>query len=240
MLTPYVIVNYNTFAQTRRCIDTLLDNEPDSFVILIDGSTSEIDLVATFATRWPSNRFTMRQFRYNIHHGPGLDFGLKTARLMGYNRAITLDSDIEVKPKAVRGDPGIADIFNSAINLHFKTHPSNINNWLGCGHVGTCDELGYTKGLKPESKQSIRYLHPSIAMINITRYLEVKPAILHGAPFIAMCLDAQERNAIAVSSGKPEGHTLIECREVDARISHKISGTTSIHGYNLPAEKPIA
>ena len=240
MFTPYIIVNYNTFSQTRRCIDTLLDNEPDSFVILIDGSTVEIDLVSTFASRWPASRFIMRQFRYNIHHGPGMDFGLKTARLLGYNRAITLDSDMEIKKKNLKGDHGISDIFNKAIQRHYTVHPSNPSNWLGCGHVGTVDELGYTKDIKPESKQSIRYLHPCIAMINISRYLEVKPAILHGAPLISMCLDAQEKNAAAVSSGNPEQYTLIECREVDARLTHKISGTASIHGYNLPAEKPIS
>ena len=122
---------------------------------VIDGSdTQEMQRTTALVCSWYDN-IILEQLGYNIHHGRGLDYGL---RMSCEEWVLAVDSEVQLLQ-------GIIEAFQFKTNLE-----------------GFCCEVN-NSGLNV--KQGILYLHPELLLINNFWYKQQHfKFIHHGAPAI--------------------------------------------------------
>lgn len=149
-------INYNT--------PELLENLLISFrkfydipYLVIDGSDNiNFERIKIFTEKY---NIEMHHFNYNIHHGPGMAYGFQTIKT---EQILLLDSDVRILKNGFIED------------LQSKLRPEN----YGIGDVSSVDRDGINV------LNGIKYLHPSVALINREIALKYPLPIRHGAPMI--------------------------------------------------------
>lgn len=151
-----LVVNFNTPDLIKRLLDSQIKFGYSAVPIhVIDGSNT---LEFQEEIRQICKRVKLTQFKYNIHHGPGLDFGIHQSKK---EYLFLMDSD------SYFVKTGLFDI------LQFpKDH-------FGVGRIAIVNQNG---GIDKTGK--VQYLHPNCCLINKEKYLNSRPLTKHGAPFI--------------------------------------------------------
>ena len=151
-------VNYNT----PELLESLLGSFREFYsipFIVVDGSTPEYyNKIKDFSERFDVE---IHHFNRNIHHGPGMSYGIQTIET---RQILLLDTDIRI----VRG--GFIE------DLQSKLRPDS----YGIGDVSTINRDGVNV-----TSRGIKYLHPSCALINKSVVMRYPMPIKHGAPMIA-------------------------------------------------------
>jgi hypothetical protein len=150
------------------------------------------------------NKFTIKRFGYNIHHGPGMDYGIKSSNK---DYLLIIDSDVSLKKP----------IIEEMLNLF---------TGYSVGKIKIMNSEGYTsnqKNIKGELNFIYPYVHPYCMLIKKDSYLNFKPFIKHGAPCIESMIDLYNKNKT----------NLLTNFEIEHYVDLKIRGTCSKWGYNL-------
>ena len=151
-------VNYNTPQLLESLLRSFRRFYPDIPYMVVDGSAPYYyGKIKSFPVRFC---VSIHHFKYNIHHGPGMAYGLKTITT---DQILLLDSDIQI----IRG--GFVEILQSKLNA--KSYG-----------IGDISSIG-RDGVNIKNK-GIKYLHPSCALINRLVALKYPMPIKHGAPMI--------------------------------------------------------
>lgn len=169
---------------------------------IIDGSDNGISYFEDIE-REDSN-FSIKRFGYNIHHGPGMDYGIKTSN---FNYLLIIDSDITIKK------PLIFDMLKSF-------------NGFSVGKKLIMDSTGHEHNQKPNTPKEnfiYDYIHPYTMLINKEKYLKFKPFIKHGSPCIQTMIDIHNKKC------KQE---LVDFK-IEEYVNLITKGTRSIWGLNI-------
>lgn len=198
-------VNYETPDFLERLLSGFRKYYNIPFVVIDGSSGKNYDQIKPFTKRYGVE---IHHFDYNIHHGPGVAYGINYIKT---DQILLLDSDLIVI------NPGFVE------DLQSKLKPES----YGIGDVQTINELGFNVF------RGIRYLHPACALINRDVVLQYPLPVKHGAPMInAMkALDEQGRSDLL----QHEPWVTNDFRNEDKiYVSHAWQGTVRrVGGYNL-------
>lgn len=152
-----LVVNFNTPDLIKRLLDSWAEFRYNSVPVhVIDGSNT-VENQEKIKEICKEAKLT--QFGYNIHHGPGLDFGIKQSEK---DYLFLMDSD---------------SYFTKAGLFDRLQLPED---YFGIGMVVVVNSDGF---VDPAGK--IQYLHPNCCLVSKEKYLHSSPLIKHGAPFIS-------------------------------------------------------
>ena len=160
-----ISVNYNTPKYINNLIDSIRKNTTFDFPIrIIDGSNhlSYINQLDDVIQKF--NNVSVEHFKYNIHHGPGMDYAICNSK---YKYVLTIDSDVTIISN-------FENILCDAININkaFSGYSSYVNKY----------------GIDVKEK-NILYPHHRFLLVNTQIYKELRKNynikfIKHGAPCI--------------------------------------------------------
>lgn len=159
-------VNYNTPDFLERLLSSFRKYYTLPFIV-VDGS-DEINYskIESFTDKY---NVEIHHFPYNIHHGPGLAYGIKYIQT---DQILLLDSDLKVI------NPGFVE------SLQNELLPDS----YGIGDIQIVNESGFNK------KVGYKYLHPACALINREVVLRYPLPIKHGAPMIEAMIEINNQN----------------------------------------------
>ena len=148
--------------------------------------------------------FVVNRFGYNIHHGPGMDFGINSSEK---EFLLILDSDVSLIK------PVIDDMFN-------------VFSGYSVGKKITINSSGYESWQKTNDGDKnfiYEYIHPYCMLISKKEYIKHKPFIKHGAPCIESMIDLHNKKLTNLLSGF----------EIEGYVNLRIRGTRSKWGMCL-------
>lgn len=160
-------VNYNTPDLIQRLLDSWIKFNYSSIPIhVIDGS-DKLEFRENIKKVCKRSEVRLTQFGYNIHHGPGLDFGIKQSHK---EYLFLMDSD---------------SYFIKSGLFEVLELPED------------CFGIGRTVNIYPIDSQGqpqeVLYLHPNCCLINKEKYLKGSPLVRipHMPPFISTMLNME-------------------------------------------------
>ncbi|MFP4471193.1 MAG: glycosyltransferase [Bacteroidales bacterium] len=161
-----ITVHYKTPKTLLNMLKSLEQHENNRYPIrIIDGSGCKYEEVEQYVTDHENIR--IEYFGYNIHHGPGLNYGISSSTC---KFVLCVDSDMVVlKPVIGRMLRMIGN--NYAVGKMVELNESIV--------------LETRKGTVEKNS----YLHPGFMLINRLRYPQFYPFIKHGAPCILTMAD---------------------------------------------------
>lgn len=162
-----VTVHYNTPVLLWRLLRSVRRFYPRLPVTVIDGSDRRLDRLCSRVIG-QSFGADVDVIGHNIHHGPGLDRGIRRSSA---EFVVVVDTDVEL----IR--PGFIE---AALNCMGD---------FGVGGVQWVDG----DGKDVNEGEGTPYLHPRLAMIRRDAYLAGPTAIRHGAPFLPVMQHLQGR-----------------------------------------------
>lgn len=170
-----VSINFQTPNITHDLIQSIRTMNQDVKIRIIDGSTPEfIHNFCYLDYIQDEYNFTLERMEYNIHHGPGMDYAIRTSQ---HDWILFFDSDVLMRkfPYELEIEP----------NKFFIGKRGRVN-------VNGVDEEKF----KPEDFDKPMYLypHPSFLLVNVEKYKEFKPFIRHGAPCLKTWIDVNNKN----------------------------------------------
>jgi hypothetical protein len=204
-MTTALTVNYNTPDLLESLLSSFRKFYDIPFLV-VDGS----DEVNYEKIKGYSNRFnvTLIHWPYNIHHGPGMAYGIANIKT---EQILLIDTDVFI----LRG--GFLE------DLQAKLLPEN----YGIGCVGIVNENGVDV---PDGK--FKYLHPSFALINRDVVLKYPLPVKHGAPMIE-AMKAYPPLQYEQWIVDDLVNSLNKTTENNNYIIHHWSGTCKLGGMNL-------
>ncbi len=219
-MIPVLTVNYNTPDLILNLVSSFRKFYNNPFLI-VDGSDADKynelkELLKDF------EEIEIHHFDFNIHHGPGLEYGFKYLK---DKQILVLDSDVTILKKGFLED--------LKKNLPKEAY--------GIGDCQFVDEKGWNVGSRKgahglrESEMTeggYRYLHPAIMLVNREIVMQYAMPEKHGAPMLSSMKDIHDKGM---------SRLLIHSEWVynDFRNEKKIytihpwMGTVSRTGYNL-------
>lgn len=195
-------VNYKTPDLIYKQYNSIRKFYPNIFYHIIDGSDDNKIYFSDLEQK-DKNVFVER-FGYNIHHGPGMDHGIRNSK---HNYLLILDSDVSIK--------------SDFLDLIFNNFKGIASGWkIFVNNEG----VSSNQPSRTENKDFIYpYVHPYCMLINKKKYLKYKPFKKHGAPCLDFMIDLYEKN----NSDK-----LIDF-DIQNHVDLVIRGTRSKWGINL-------
>lgn len=161
-----IIVNYQTLAYTKKCIEGFRKYYPQVDLILIDNGSQDASTkyIRELSEKDPHTRSILN--KKNRTHGPALRQGMRMAQAP---YVFILDSDCDVE----RGRFLIAMLrmFEKDSRLYAVGHRDLVNA------AGTA-----VKGVDRSS--FIQYVHPFAMMVDRKKYLQLPPFGYHGSPAV--------------------------------------------------------
>lgn len=149
-------VNYNTPDFLERLLLSFRQFYDIPFVVVDGSSESNYNKIKSFIEAYD---ITLIHFDYNIHHGPGMAYGIQYIKT---DQILLLDSDLIVL------HPGFVE------DLQEKLKSES----YGIGDVQIVNDKGFNVS------KGISYLHPACALINRKIALKYPLPTKHGAPMI--------------------------------------------------------
>lgn len=197
-----ISVHYKTPELIYRQYESIRKFYPNIKYRVIDGSDNNKIYFNDLEKK--DNNFNVIRFGYNIHHGPGMDYGIKSSE---HNNLLILDSDIWIhKP---------------LIAAMLETHKG-----YAVGKKILVNSAGFESWQKTNNgdKQFIyEYIHPYCMLINKSEYLKYSPFIKHGAPCIEAMISIYKKNNTKDLISFP----------IEEFINLEIRGTRKKWGINL-------
>ena len=156
-----LIVNYNTPNLIDKILKTYKKYKYIEPIHIIDGSdiNNKYKKLKDIIKKHNIKDLKLTHFDYNIHHGPGLHYGIMNS---DYDYNLLMDSDSFFKKSQL-----------------FKEISTFDENTFGIGKIVIVDNKGLNN-----KKGNIKYLHPNACIINKEKYLKSESLKKHGAPFI--------------------------------------------------------
>lgn len=155
MITALTI-NYNTPELLERLLTSFRKFYDIPFVVIDGSDPVNYQKIIEYRKKY---KVSIIHFPYNIHHGPGMAFGINYIRS---RQILLLDSDLAVK----RGG------FLEDLKCKLRSDA------YGIGDIQIINESGMNV------LEGIKYLHPACALINRNIVLKYSLPSLHGAPMI--------------------------------------------------------
>lgn len=155
MITALTI-NYNTPDLLERLLGSFRKFYDIPFVVVDGSDPVNYRKIIGYRKKY---KVKIVHFPYNIHHGPGMAFGINYIQSP---QIILLDSDLVVKRRGFLED------------LKAKLRPDA----YGIGDIQIINEFGMNV------LEGIKYLHPACALINRNIVMRYSLPSLHGAPLI--------------------------------------------------------
>ncbi len=213
-MTKVLTVNYNTPNLVIRLI-TSLRQYHNNEILIVDGSNKyNYEKLKHLAKDLLD--IEIHHFGYNIHHGPGLAYGITH---LNCNKIMVFDSDVIVHGKVIE-------------LLERNLKPDE----YGIGEIQFVNNDGWNIGdwRYPDfSKEGIKYLHPACMLINRKIALQYALPIKHGAPVISTMIDIKNKGMTYLLNHSEEIHQDMSFK-VHKYIEHNFQGTVKLTGgYNL-------
>lgn len=161
MSVEILVVSYNKSNLIQQLIQSYFKYNYNKYKLhIIDGSIikEEKEKIKEICK---NNNIKLTLFDYNIHHGPGLHYGILKS---DSTYLFLMDSD------ALFIKEGLIEKLLIEIENHF-----------GIGKIEYVNKDGWNV---EKSNNSINYLHPNCCLISKEKYLSNYSLRLHGAPFI--------------------------------------------------------
>ena len=158
-----IVVNYKTPDLIKTFLLNFRIYYPQLHLIIVDNSNFDrsSDFIYYFCKK--DGNVTLLANMFNFHHGPGLHKAIEYVKDY-FKYALIMDSDIVFKRI------GMIESMKKIIPKKF----------ISCGKIQSVT----IRGMNNNDINSIPYIHPSCMYLNISQYLKLPPAKLHGAPFI--------------------------------------------------------
>ncbi len=209
---PVVTVSYNTPELLDNLLSTFREKYPENPFYIVDGSDEQnLQKVKLVVTKF-KNVF-LKDFGYNIHHGPGMAWAINNFPLSG--PTLFLDSDIEVVRE------GFIE------NLLELLKPE----MYGVGAVGCINRDGFNVDDTPDG---IKYLHPICMLCNIEVVRQWPLPVKHGAPMTETMLALHDSGMSHLVQNVPWVMNDIAAGNQRIFIDHKGQGTVfKTGGYHL-------
>lgn len=168
---------------------------------IIDGSDNNVKYFEDLEKN--DINFKVNRFGYNIHHGPGMDYAIKSSK---FEFLLILDSDVCLKK------PLIEDMFKN-----FKGYAT--------GKKIIVNSDGFESWQKPKTNHNFKYIyiHPYCMLLKKSEYLKFNPFIKHGAPCIQSMIDIN----------KQQKSELLSDFIIEEYVDLKVRGTRKIWGLGL-------
>jgi len=211
MITPdntgILTVNYNTPDLIMGLYASIRDRLGADYIFnVVDGSDKtgeEAAKLDDIINKDSNSKF--HKLGYNIHHGPGLDYGI---RLINKEYILVTDSDV---------------ILTSSKCLDAINRRLNTEDFYGIGNIEYVNYSGFNADEnKPDA---IKYLHPRFMLINKKQYLKFPPFIKHGAPCIKAMVKIKDKGLT---------HMLIESGDREVGWKHFGRSTLNRGGEHPP------
>lgn len=159
-------VNYNTPDYLERLLASFRKFYDMPFLV-IDGSDENVSKkILRIGKMFKAE---VHHFPYNIHHGPGMAFGIKYIQTP---KILFLDSDVIILKSGF-----IEDLSGKLTSEAY-----------GIGDIQDINESGFNVDT------GIKYLHPALALCNRNVILKYPLPTLHGAPFIKAMRIIHDKN----------------------------------------------
>ena len=94
-----IVVNWNDTEATARCIESLLDNNPDRLLPIVVDNASLTDPTAYIEARAPEAR--VLRLQTNLGYAAGCNAGAREALALGATHLLFMNNDLEIEPGAV-------------------------------------------------------------------------------------------------------------------------------------------
>lgn len=169
-----VTVTYNTPLLVRRAVRSVRQMHPDVPILVVDGSDRRWTRIAT---KLMVRGCDLHQLGFNIHHGPGIDYGIRQAKS---DLVLVLDSDVELTAPVI-------ELLKAALP----------DDGYGAGLLQQVDHQGVNV------EHGTPYLHPSLMLVRRAAYLAGPPAIRHGAPMIQSMVALHGEGVVDVPDVRP-------------------------------------
>lgn len=150
-----ITVNYNTPDLMIRLLKSYFKYGYQMYPIHVLDGSDDLRFASMLEQFCRENKVKYTGFGYNIHHGPGLHYGIMSS---AEEQLFLMDSDAEFIMSGLFDELVLGDEF-------------------GCGNICLVDKNGFRGG-------KIKYLHPNCCLISKMKYLESSPFEKRGAPFM--------------------------------------------------------
>jgi hypothetical protein len=197
-----ISVHYKTPNLIYEQYETVRKFYPTINYKIIDGSDDGIVYFEDLEKK--DDKFIVNRFEYNIHHGPGMDYAIRTS---DKNFVLILDSDVSLKSPVINFM--IENFSGYAIGRKMKVNSEGYEKWQKT-NVGDRNFI-------------YDYIHPYCMLINKNEYLNFKPFIKHGAPCIESMIDIYNKKLTDKLIDFP----------IQDHINFEVRGTRKIWGMNL-------
>jgi hypothetical protein len=197
-----VSVHYKTPEYIYEQYESVRKFYPSHKYRIIDGSDDKKKYFEDLESKDPN--FSVERKGYNIHHGPGMDYAIKTSKM---DYLFIIDSDISlIKPTIEK----MMEVFKG-----YSVGLKLIMDSTGHEH--------YQKPERPKENFIYEYVHPYCMLISKKRYLDFHPFIKHGSPCIRAMIDIHN---------KKKQEELVDFKIQDF-INFKKRGTRNKWGLNI-------
>lgn len=181
-----ISVNYNTPDYINKQYESIRKNLSDNIKInIIDGSDKNIlkrgewiisEKNKMYNTTESDKNFNVAKVGFNIHHGPGMDLGIRNNNK---KYSLILDSDVYIKND----------------NIFYLFDEYFTENMFCMGHVIYVNNLGYDV----TELSGIKYVHPSFMVIDNEKYKKLNSKFIkHGAPCIDVMKEVEDNQKISI------------------------------------------
>jgi glycosyltransferase involved in cell wall biosynthesis len=187
-------VSYNTPDYLDRLLSSFRRFYDIPYMV-IDGSDKENwEKIKDFDKKYD---IELIHFDYNIHHGPGLAYGIKKITTP---QALLVDSDIIIHSKGwleiMTSELKKSSYGSGDIQKEYYMRPEEVNKAMHYGR-GRDRRRKFVK-VRTQKQVWIDYLHPAFALINREIALQFPMPIKGGAPLI-MAMKAIDDNGLSKS-----------------------------------------
>lgn len=173
---------------------------------IIDGSDDGKIYFSDLEEKDPN--FQVERFGYNIHHGPGMDYAIKSSH---YDFLLILDSDVTLNREVL--SPMFEVFSGYAVGRKRIVNALGMQNW----------EIPWIGKYFPKSFK-YTYIQPLCMFIKQDAYLQFKPFFKHGSPCIDAMIDIYK---------KKQTHLLMEF-PIEDYVDVQYQGTIKKWGMNIP------
>ena len=150
-----VVLNFNGWVDTERCVQSLLKGSPEATVLVVDNG-SDTGFPADVAERWPGVT-TLRNDR-NLGFTGGMNAGLRAAFELDADTVTILNNDTVVSPGAIAA---LAEVAEAGVavspEVRYLDRPDEV--WFGGGAVDPATNLPHhvaPDALSPPAADGLR------------------------------------------------------------------------------------
>jgi len=150
------------------------------------------------------NNFSVNRFNYNIHHGPGMDYAIRSS---DKEFLLIIDSDVSLKKPLI--DEMFLNFSGYCVGKRIIINSSGYESWQ--------------KTNTGDRNFIYDYIHPYCMLIKKSEYVKYRPFKKHGAP----CID----NMIDIHNNKKQIE--LSHFNIEDYVNLEIRGTRKIWGIGL-------